>query len=756
VPESAATREPEVRKRRSTRIVQAVPLVVAGIDALGRPFQEHTSTLIINCHGARYQSKHYVLKNMWVTLEVPHPEPDHEPRSVRGKVAWIQRPRSVHQLFQIALELENPGNVWGIAFPPEDWFPFGENQPPQTVAEPAADMPMQTAQQHEEGFVVDNVHFMPVSEAADALQALRLQVNRLVSDTHQQIQSAAREAVAEALASETKQVLDTLQAKADEAGNAVQSAATQAIERAAGQAATNLQEHQEALTRALQEDFPRIIAPQVEKVIQQVFQEIFQSREAHLAMFEGGLQTSLRASQETALQLSKDAEANVEQLQTRLAQLNEGLDVRAQEFTARMDSLSREAVEMTQTRLDAVLSVEKEKVDRHTEAALADLGKRIEPILDAAGQESVVRLALQLEERLDPHRKRAEGLIERLSAAQEIPEETLRAVQSRVQQSAELEMQEAAGRLRATLSGIENEFHESAASTRNAWLAEFEQRADEIRNSAADSLDKTAEWYEKKTQVQMQTAFEKGIEQAQVGLREKAGEMSGIFAAELDHYSRNYVSHAQNQMDEAVKAAFENARNLFAEAADTTAAAFSDEIQKSAQGELEGFQQSLEKTREDARVVMEARAEEVSAAARREADSCLSAFQTRMVTAVEQGVVGVGQQLESQLAPVMDSWRAAAEAHQKQLRESYARVSDDSVEGFKNRLDNVSNAWMLATVTSLDQHSQTLVAGVAQTAETRLREACSRAFEGIGESLRARLMEMASSLSARLAAPQDK
>src|SRR5437879_11609913 len=47
------------------------------------------------------------------------------------------------------------------------------------------------------------------------------------------------------------------------------------------------------------------------------------------------------------------------------------------------------------------------------------------------------------------------------------------------------------------------------------------------------------------------------------------------------------------------------------------------------------------------RVVMEARAEEVSAAARREADSCLSAFQTRMVTAVEQGVVGVGKSAET-------------------------------------------------------------------------------------------------------------
>src|SRR2546425_4358251 len=111
----------ELRKRRSTRIVQAVPLVVTGVDALGRPFVERTSSLIINCHGCRYQSKHYVLKNMWVTMEIPHQESGQPARTVRGRVAWIQRPRTVRQLFQVALELEVSGNVWGIAFPPEDW-----------------------------------------------------------------------------------------------------------------------------------------------------------------------------------------------------------------------------------------------------------------------------------------------------------------------------------------------------------------------------------------------------------------------------------------------------------------------------------------------------------------------------------------------------------------------------------------------------------------------------------------------------------
>src|SRR5271165_5320075 len=125
--EGALNASTELRKRRSTRIVQAVPLNVTGVDALGRPFTERTSTLIINCHGCRYQSKHYVLKNMWVNLEVPSPEPGHGTRRVRGKVSWIQRPRTVRQLFQVALELEVPGNAWGIAFPPEDWFSFPDD-----------------------------------------------------------------------------------------------------------------------------------------------------------------------------------------------------------------------------------------------------------------------------------------------------------------------------------------------------------------------------------------------------------------------------------------------------------------------------------------------------------------------------------------------------------------------------------------------------------------------------------------------------
>src|SRR5262252_340821 len=197
--ESGANPNAELRQRRSTRIVQAVPLVVTGVDALGRPFVERTSSLILNCHGCRYQSKHYVLKNMWVTLEIPHPETGRPPRGVRGRVAWIQRPRTVRQLFQVALELEVSGNVWGIAFPPEDWFVFpdGVQVPPAPDGAPEAQpLPPASPALEPEARASASEAEIALTSTNDNLRVFPSpgQVARLVADAREQIQTAAQEA----------------------------------------------------------------------------------------------------------------------------------------------------------------------------------------------------------------------------------------------------------------------------------------------------------------------------------------------------------------------------------------------------------------------------------------------------------------------------------------------------------------------------------------------------------------------------------
>lgn len=100
----AVSSDPEASKRRSTRIVQSIPITVSGEDALGQQFKERTSTLIINCHGCKFLSRHYVLKDSEVTLEVLHPDPGNEPRRVQGHVTWVQSPRTGRELFQIGVE----------------------------------------------------------------------------------------------------------------------------------------------------------------------------------------------------------------------------------------------------------------------------------------------------------------------------------------------------------------------------------------------------------------------------------------------------------------------------------------------------------------------------------------------------------------------------------------------------------------------------------------------------------------------------
>src|ERR1019366_1724203 len=119
-------------------------------------------------------------------------------RSVRARVTWIQRPRTVRELFQIGVELEVPGNIWSIAFPPADWFPFPESTPsleipapPENVAAlpPVAEwLAEEPAKRREVEAPEDNVRMLPLPGGDASLQLSR-QVARLVVEAKQQVQS---------------------------------------------------------------------------------------------------------------------------------------------------------------------------------------------------------------------------------------------------------------------------------------------------------------------------------------------------------------------------------------------------------------------------------------------------------------------------------------------------------------------------------------------------------------------------------------
>jgi len=114
-------------KRRSARLLHAVPIIVAGTDALGQSFRETTSTVMVSCTGCKYQSTHYVPKNSVLTIEINRASHPKSRRILQARVVWVQRPSNYRDRFHIAVEFDIPGNVWGIISPPENWFPHPED-----------------------------------------------------------------------------------------------------------------------------------------------------------------------------------------------------------------------------------------------------------------------------------------------------------------------------------------------------------------------------------------------------------------------------------------------------------------------------------------------------------------------------------------------------------------------------------------------------------------------------------------------------
>ena len=834
--ESGASPDAEQRKRRSTRIVQAVPLAVTGVDALGRPFVERTSSLILNCHGCRYQSKHYVLKNMWVTLEIPHPEAGQPPRSVRGRVAWIQRPRTVRQLFQVALELEVAGNVWGIAFPPGDWFAFPEGvhapaapdgapvppplPPPALSLEPEAPPPLREAEVSLAN-ASDNLRVFPSpATATDASLQLARQVARLVADARLQIQAAVEEAASHAASAERRLSFEQWEQKFAAGRAEIANETMRALETLREQSDKQSREARAAAAETLETELPRWLAPQLEQLTRDLSERLArealaergasaQQLEAATAALEAACQqaeatarhlkahleqaaaqmaaraeSAARALEEVAGRLEETAQAQREGLEAKAAELQQ--QVTSALFAAESswrEQLSREVAsaqaqvgERLETTLaeaqdraagalnehlrsllvefqgetarhaavlgesaaagEAEWAERRNELRRESESLVAQINAQIQSTFDGAANRAREQVERQLQRMLQPHLPPAEDATRHDAGSGSPVDAALTLHENRLGSSADEPFARSLEHFRENLGSVEQTLRESAQSITAQSLAELQGRVGDLKHEVVEELLKSAEWYEKKAQTQMQSHSEKAVEHTAHQLRENARETSGAFATELDHSSRNFLGHTQTQMEEAARDSFERARALFAEAADTTAAAFIDEIQRTARQELAGYNEELARSTAEERSEL---ARQVSS----EQAAFLERFQESLGGVLQASVAEAQKTVSEGFAPLLEQWQTMTDAHQQEMKRVYDRIGEQAAEQHQTRLESVSNQWLLATVSSLDHQSREMISGIAAAAEEKLRAACAQVFEGVGDSLRRRLSEIA-------------
>jgi hypothetical protein len=261
------------QKRRSTRINQQIPVVVQGVGALREPYHEQVSTLSVSCHGCTYQSKHEVIQGETVYLDVLAPTEGSSACSSKGRVKWAQKMGTKERIFQIAVELEIAGNIWGIASPPSDWFP-PQLPPANEAPTPALKVVPRKEQQaiattsgETNGPAAGIERREPLAPSAPALAQLMMGLG-------EQIQTMASEAATATLFREKSRLIEEFRTQfREEASKGMQSAIATAKEMIVRQATKEMSEAHEIIVRNNHAQWAKKIEQELEAAQQHILKQ---------------------------------------------------------------------------------------------------------------------------------------------------------------------------------------------------------------------------------------------------------------------------------------------------------------------------------------------------------------------------------------------------------------------------------------------------------------------------------------------------
>jgi len=670
--------DPGAQKRRSTRIVQAVPLTVTGVDALGQPFKERTTTVMVNCHGCKYQSKHYVPKNSTITLEVPRPEAELPPRTVVGRVVWVQRPRAVRELFQIGLEFEVPGNVWGIAFPPSDWFPYPDDEVPaastraipQKTTAPAAvpqtpssvaSIPVPSMDKPEPSPAAAASTVAPAKPAAPAGAGVESKVHVMPAPSQPQDVQLAAARQASSLVAEAKETLEkSLRKDAQTAINEEMTFVRQQLD---------AQLH-DAVEKAIKVSMDRVTESSMKKVVQQ-------AADRTAALVDEARQST---------------RANAEQLESRMRQAVEAMVNQATEQTARQTAQLANTQELNDKVLATVERILSERQPVTTQA----------PSLDETDQQ-IRKWKQELAEEAENLRKRAteQGETDAAAASQ------------RWKEALESELTQAGAKLRESLGGFSETTLKQIDENASARTLSARTSVDEIVSAAMDAVQ----------------SLGAGLEQERARTEEAKNKLQEAARSTLEQHQahaeevRKQAEEAKNNLQEAARSTLEQHQARTEEVRKQAEAAMQSALEQGRARAEEAANQlheaarlKVDRTRQDLDQIVSSKlegagtqAEQIVAARIQQIDP---AFQASAQRAVDQ----LASEIHNTVTPQLDEARRAgaelSNAHQRAadlqaaLLKRFQEAADEAAQVQSKVRDQVQQASQEALQSTIDKLKQ--------------------------------------------------
>jgi hypothetical protein len=688
------------QRRRSERVSKSVPLIVRGIDLLGQPFEERTSTLALNLHGCRYSSKHHLPKNTWVTLEMPQLG---QRRNVRARVAWIQRPHSVREFFQIAVELENSGNIWGVDEPPADWQV-------ETASLP----------EHEEAAVQESPRSVEESVESATLETQDTSAERARPDmTNPFFESAAATPFSPAASNETEPssamespLLREWKAEIErQAARAAESASTAAADAASARATEQIRQKMEELQQAQREasgNFSSELAAKQEEVLtglkdqfeqgfaqaRELVQDLDRKAQTLRAESEAAQESSSRLAQ-ARLQLDA-AEASRSQQQSADAskEASVSMEASASEWQQRLGT----EMKLAQAQWNELLQT---SLDGSIERLVEQLSGRAQEVLGAAEQRMMERFA-ELRQPLSHMYTEARDTLTGVRSALEHEVGRARSSLAEIEHAAS-RMKEYSAQLEAASHDTLNELHRRLENILEAQTDEMNRRAahavEGVPQRLGPTLDHLGSQLVERTMAEVEAKLAPRIDRVPELLRELANREVELDNSLRLHRERLRQVSENSQRDVAgqIEATVANLRNEFEGARKEALMKWNEELDatgvRASHAAAEAIGKSSEWFQNEARarlqvlveqalVTVGSGFEEKTAEAGRQFETRLEEQSNARLGGIQQQLDGMAEGISSRTHSQLDSAAESAAASFGQILRS---ISDDELGQFASR-----------------------------------------------------------------------
>lgn len=402
--------------RRSTRIERSVPLIVFGQNRMGEPFVERTVSTSVNLHGCRYPSRHDYGVGAWVTMQVVGLNVEPKPQAVRARVRSVHTSQSPRELQQVGVELENPGNVWGITAPPQDWLRFGETSTPvaqfATAVAPTLEPAPATTEPSEPPLKVEHkmaevatfpspspaVAKPPVPKAAEDPKPQRVVVtpDGLITALQGKLQQAAEKAAQAAVASQVDEAVRKALASIDDIRQSsvheiqelfparLEALKITSKEELAGEVAAQWKEQMEKYREQAEE-----MAQRLEKQAAELRHEMERSQEFVERMTrELEPQVHARLNEAVARATLEFEGASARAVERRYERMLENTQAVAQETLLKLDARSAEVQALVQSAVNSALGAFQRQTELHVTAVLSETKERAASALASLDAES--------------------------------------------------------------------------------------------------------------------------------------------------------------------------------------------------------------------------------------------------------------------------------------------------------------------------------------------------------------------------------